>query len=93
MKTLVWEIVYICQGKGDYEPPGRYRHEVAFDGRNIYILGGGTAEEVYDFSEIPAFDIEKREWNKRKTLRDIRGKKWILCYDNVYTNLSLYTVD
>lgn len=73
MKTLAWEPVYVCQGKGDYEPVGRYRHEVAFDGRCIYVLGGGTAEEVYDFVDIPVFDLEKREWYKRRTLRDPSG--------------------
>lgn len=70
---MLWEAVYICQGKGDYEPAGRYRHEVAFDGKNIYILGGGTSVEVYDFHEVPVFNIEKCEWYQQKTLRDRSG--------------------
>lgn len=73
MTNLVWESVYVCQGRGDYEPAGRYRHEVAFDGKCIYILGGGTANAVYDFLDIPTFDLEKREWYKRRTKRDPRG--------------------
>lgn len=66
----VWENVYICQGQADYEPQGRYRHEVAFDGRNIYILGGGTADDAFDFFEIPVFNIETRQWQRLKTKRD-----------------------
>lgn len=73
MKTLVWEPYYLCQGRGDYEPTGRYRHEVAFDGDCIYILGGGTAEEVFDFIDIPMFDLEMKKWHKRRTKRDPRG--------------------
>ncbi|XP_050308690.1 kelch domain-containing protein 10 homolog [Anthonomus grandis grandis] len=67
LKTLVWEAVYLCTGVGDHEPPGRYRHEVGFDGKKIYILAGGTADDVYDFDSVPAFDIEKREWYSELT--------------------------
>lgn len=77
---MVWEAVYICTGKGDYEPAGRYRHEVAFDGKNIYILGGGTSREVYDFYEIPVFSIEKCEWYQQKTIGDRAGKSICLYY-------------
>lgn len=60
--THVWEQVYICTGQSQTEPQGRYRHEVAFDGKLIYVLGGGTSSESYGFSEIPAFDVEKNKW-------------------------------
>lgn len=73
LKTLMWEAVYVCQGKGEYEPAGRYRHEVAFDGRNIYVLGGGTSLDAYDFMDIPSFNIEKREWFQQKTKRNSAG--------------------
>lgn len=73
LKTGIWEDVYICQGNGDYEPFGRYRHEVAFDGTNIYILGGGTAEEAYEFGKIPVFNVENRRWNKLKTINDSKN--------------------
>ncbi|XP_018320085.1 kelch domain-containing protein 10 homolog isoform X2 [Agrilus planipennis] len=66
----VWENIYICQGQSDLEPVGRYRHEIAFDGKNIYILGGGTADEAFDFYEIPVFNIETRQWQKIRTKRD-----------------------
>jgi hypothetical protein len=49
LRTGIWEEVYICKGSKWREPKGRYRHELAFDGTRIYLLGGGTAEEVYGF--------------------------------------------
>ncbi|XP_076232236.1 scruin like at the midline [Calliopsis andreniformis] len=60
--TWTWETVYICSGRDQNEPTGRYRHELAFDGKLIYILGGGTATEAFGFSEIPAFDLEMNRW-------------------------------
>lgn len=72
MKTLVWENVYICQGHKEYEPQGRYRHEVAFNGKEIFILGGGTAELAFDFDKLPVFDLEKKEWSEMKTLPDAK---------------------
>lgn len=50
LKHGVWEIVYVCSGKDESEPHGRYRHELAFDGKMIYVLGGGTSSESYGFS-------------------------------------------
>lgn len=85
MKTLIWEAVYICQGQSDYEPEGRYRHEVAFDGQNIYVLGGGTSEDAFGFSEIPLFNVEKKIWYLQKTFRDHsskyvqRSNKCVIC--------------
>jgi hypothetical protein len=49
MRTGVWEPVYICSGKNESEPRGRYRHELAFDGKMIYVLGGGTSADAYGF--------------------------------------------
>ncbi|KAG5887437.1 hypothetical protein JTB14_003289 [Gonioctena quinquepunctata] len=72
IKTMNWEITYLCNGQGEYEPKGRYRHEVGFDGRNIYVLGGGTTDEAYDFENIPTFDTQKPVWFRQKTLRDSR---------------------
>jgi len=50
LKRGVWEVVYICSGRDELEPYGRYRHELAFDGKMIYVLGGGTSTESYGFS-------------------------------------------
>ncbi|XP_060529523.1 kelch domain-containing protein 10 homolog [Cylas formicarius] len=68
LRSFSWEVVYICNGTGEFEPEGRYRHEVGFDGKNIYILAGGTADRVFDLSEIPTFDMEKRQWLRLRTL-------------------------
>ncbi|XP_033184557.1 scruin like at the midline isoform X1 [Bombus vancouverensis nearcticus] len=62
LRAGIWETVYICSGRDQSEPTGRYRHELAFDGKLIYVLGGGTATEAFGFSEIPAFDLETNKW-------------------------------
>ncbi|EZA56905.1 hypothetical protein DMN91_001318 [Ooceraea biroi] len=71
MRTGIWEAVYICSGKNESEPRGRYRHELAFDGKMIYVLGGGTSAEAYGFLEIPAFDLETNNWRTLSTHGDI----------------------
>lgn len=70
LNTREWEIVFICKGQANYEPEGRYRHEVAFDGRYIYVIGGGTADKSFDLDEIPVFDTETNTWSKKKTIGD-----------------------
>lgn len=50
LRTGIWETVYVCLGRDSLEPPGRYRHELAFDGEMIYILGGGTSIDAFGFS-------------------------------------------
>lgn len=49
-KTGLWEKVYICTGKDLSEPMGRYRHELGFDGKNIYVIGGGTGSEAFSLA-------------------------------------------
>ncbi|XP_014216421.1 kelch domain-containing protein 10 [Copidosoma floridanum] len=71
MRTQIWESVYICAGRDQCEPKGRYRHELAFDGRIIYVLGGGTASEAFGFAELPAFDTLTRRWMTLCTRGDI----------------------
>ncbi|XP_050451629.1 kelch domain-containing protein 10 homolog isoform X2 [Cataglyphis hispanica] len=70
LKNGIWETVYVCSGKEESEPHGRYRHELAFDGKMIYVLGGGTSTEAYGFSEIPAFDLETNRWRTLNTHGD-----------------------
>lgn len=45
---------------------------MAFDGLNIYILAGGTAETSFDFTNIPIFNIETNTWQFKKSLPDPR---------------------
>ncbi|KAJ1520222.1 hypothetical protein ONE63_004432 [Megalurothrips usitatus] len=72
LRTQVWEEVYICKGLSSHEPEGRYRHELAFDGRKIYVLGGGTANESYGFQDIPALDLTTNVWETITTKPDTR---------------------
>ncbi|XP_043282304.1 kelch domain-containing protein 10 homolog [Venturia canescens] len=69
LRTNQWEAVYICRGDAS-EPKGRYRHEIAFDGSVIYILGGGTAYEAFDFKDIPAFDLASNRWMTLSAVKD-----------------------
>ncbi|XP_015599088.1 kelch domain-containing protein 10 isoform X2 [Cephus cinctus] len=62
LRTGVWESVYICTGADGYEPEGRYRHELAYDGKRIYVFGGGTTLHSPHFSIIPTFDLESNKW-------------------------------
>ncbi|XP_031841008.1 scruin like at the midline [Nomia melanderi] len=70
LRSGIWEKVYICSGSDPNEPTGRYRHELAFDGKLIYVLGGGTGIEAFGFSEIPAFDLKMNKWVVLNTCGD-----------------------
>ncbi|KAE8744378.1 hypothetical protein FOCC_FOCC008982 [Frankliniella occidentalis] len=71
LRTSEWEEVYICKGLSRHEPQGRYRHELAFDGQKVYVLGGGTATESYGFEEIPALDLATYSWETIVTKPDL----------------------
>ncbi|KAK0178737.1 hypothetical protein PV327_007600 [Microctonus hyperodae] len=77
LKTGLWESVYVCSGHDLNEPQGRYRHEVAYDGKMIYILGGGTSHDSFGFTEIPAFDLESNKWSLLKTHGDVNNNPWV----------------
>lgn len=47
LQTKVWEQIFLSN-PGRVEPAGRYRHELAFVGDRIFVLGGGTAEFADD---------------------------------------------
>lgn len=70
LKTQQWEIVYVCDKSSQNEPEGRYRHEVAFDGDNIYVFGGGTAQDTFSLDILPTFNLEKKSWTHTETLKD-----------------------
>lgn len=69
LKTRTWDKVYICDGKPN-EPAARYRHELGFHCSRLYVLGGGTAQEVFGFDEIPCFDLRNRCWEVARTRPD-----------------------
>ncbi|CAL8111185.1 unnamed protein product [Orchesella dallaii] len=66
LPTKTWEALYICNGD-QAEPRPRYRHEVAFDGKNIYVFGGGTATSAFGLKIVPIFNLETRKWKKVST--------------------------
>lgn len=66
----VWEIVYQCRPDIRDDPEGRYRHEIVYDGKYIYIFGGGTSNTVFDLQHIPAFDLQSNQWQRIETLPD-----------------------
>jgi len=39
-----------------------YRHEVAFDGGKIFVVGGGTSTEVHSLTKIWTFYLAKKSW-------------------------------
>ncbi|XP_061534151.1 kelch domain-containing protein 10-like isoform X2 [Phycodurus eques] len=45
-------------------PEERYRHELAHDGRRIYILGGGTSWSSYRLDKIHAYNLETNYWEE-----------------------------
>lgn len=50
LRTRVWQEIYKCKNNNSVkEPHGRYRHELAFDGTKIYVLGGGTVRTAFGF--------------------------------------------
>ncbi|XP_017092641.2 kelch domain-containing protein 10 homolog [Drosophila bipectinata] len=70
LRTRIWENVYISRPEMRDDPDGRYRHEVVYDGKHIYVLGGGTSHSVYDLQRIPAYNLEANCWDYFDTQPD-----------------------
>ncbi|KAJ8680261.1 hypothetical protein QAD02_016048 [Eretmocerus hayati] len=70
LKSQTWESVFICSGRDQTEPKGRYRHEIAMADGKIYVFGGGTANEAFGFEEVPAFDTVSNRWLTLPTRQD-----------------------
>ncbi|XP_068143978.1 kelch domain-containing protein 10 homolog [Drosophila tropicalis] len=70
LRTRVWENVYISRPEMRDDPEGRYRHEVVYDGKHIFVLGGGTSQSVYDLQRIPAYNLDANCWNYFDTYPD-----------------------
>ncbi|XP_017865846.1 PREDICTED: kelch domain-containing protein 10 homolog [Drosophila arizonae] len=76
LRTKVWENVYICRPEMRDDPEGRYRHEVVYDGKHIFVLGGGTSNSVYDLQRIPAYNLDANRWDYFDTLPDRSSGAW-----------------
>ncbi|XP_017054276.1 kelch domain-containing protein 10 homolog [Drosophila ficusphila] len=70
LRTRTWENVYISRPEMRDDPEGRYRHEVVYDGKHIFVLGGGTSHSVYDLQRIPAYNLEANCWDYFDTYPD-----------------------
>uniref|UniRef100_U5ETG6 Putative scruin like at the midline n=1 Tax=Corethrella appendiculata TaxID=1370023 RepID=U5ETG6_9DIPT len=68
--TKVWECVYVCRPDIREDPPGRYRHELAYYNKCIYIFGGGTSDSAFALDRIPTFDLNGCVWMYTKTKPD-----------------------
>ncbi|XP_033153670.1 kelch domain-containing protein 10 homolog [Drosophila mauritiana] len=73
LRTGIWENVYISRPEMRDDPEGRYRHEVVYDGKHIFVLGGGTSHSVYDLQRIPAYNLEANCWDYFETYPDQRA--------------------
>uniref|UniRef100_A0A1B6MI30 Kelch domain-containing protein 10 n=1 Tax=Graphocephala atropunctata TaxID=36148 RepID=A0A1B6MI30_9HEMI len=74
LQDRIWEAVYTCKGT-DNEPRGRYRHEIAFDQNKIYVLGGGTSVETFDFQVVFAFNLLTCLWERVTTRPDNNARE------------------
>ncbi|XP_020815412.1 kelch domain-containing protein 10 homolog [Drosophila serrata] len=72
LQTRKWENVYISRPEMRDDPEGRYRHEVVYDGKHIFVLGGGTSHSVYDLQRIPAYNLGANCWDYFDTHPDRR---------------------
>lgn len=70
LSNNVWELVYQSRPDMRDDPEGRYRHEIVYDGKYIYIFGGGTSNVVFDLRHIPAFDLQSNQWHRIETFPD-----------------------
>lgn len=70
VSSKTWECAYACRQDIRDDPPGRYRHEIAFDGEKIYIIGGGTSDSAFSLSSIPTYTLKRNEWTYTATKPD-----------------------
>ncbi|XP_002741199.1 kelch domain-containing protein 10-like [Saccoglossus kowalevskii] len=54
-------------------PEPRYRHEMATDGKRLYILGGGTSWSVYPLDKVHSFNFETNRWEIIQTKASYMG--------------------
>ncbi|XP_077986715.1 kelch domain-containing protein 10-like [Glandiceps talaboti] len=81
LQTRVWDRLFdteaaiekLIHGRDTYHnhelpiPEPRYRHEMASDGKRLYVLGGGTSWSVYPLDKIHSFNLETKKWEFLET--------------------------
>lgn len=70
ISNRTWECAYACRQDVRDDPPGRYRHEIAFDGDKIYIIGGGTSDSAFSLASIPTYHLKRNKWTYTVTKPD-----------------------
>ncbi|XP_058834378.1 kelch domain-containing protein 10 homolog [Topomyia yanbarensis] len=70
VSSKTWECAYTCRQDIRDDPPGRYRHEIAFDNGKIYVIGGGTSDSAFSLASIPTYDIKQNVWTYTATKPD-----------------------
>ncbi|ODN03958.1 Kelch domain-containing protein 10 [Orchesella cincta] len=68
-----WETVFVSTGDTSLEPHPRYKHELAYDGENIYVIGGGTGNTAYELKTVPTFNLKEMEWHMLTTKGSLIG--------------------
>ncbi|XP_014246259.2 kelch domain-containing protein 10-like [Cimex lectularius] len=61
IRTNCWETEYTCVGL-ENEPRGRYRHELGNLHNKTFVLGGGTSDHSFGFTEINVYSHEDKSW-------------------------------
>ncbi|XP_065829969.1 kelch domain-containing protein 10-like [Oscarella lobularis] len=61
LKTQVYTKL---ESAGKNKPEPRYRHEMVWDSKKFYVIGGSTIDQEYRFDTIHAFDFESQLWNE-----------------------------
>ncbi|XP_050412713.1 kelch domain-containing protein 10 [Patella vulgata] len=91
LNDLRWEQLS-GQDNTKWQPDSRYRHEVISKGNDLYLIGGGTALEVFGFKEIPVFNIQTLKWKEFKGKPDsINGYPSARrCHSCVYFDNEIY---
>lgn len=69
LRTYTWDQVFIATGH-EYEPMGRYRHEVVKVENKLHVLGGGTGDWAFELMDIPVFDLDTAKWSRLEAKAD-----------------------
>ena len=65
LKTFRWVSYSFCKEHSSQEPAGRYRHEVISKNGKMYIFGGATLENSFDFSKLYMYHVGFDKWESK----------------------------
>lgn len=76
--------------KQNYVPLPRYRHEIVVLDNTIFVFGGGTAMDCFDFEKIPTFSLTDNTWSKVSTTTTSVYPEARLCHGSVQIENDVY---